>query len=230
MVHLSAHACRPAASAREHNRHGRLGLSAGDRALHDAGQAFDQLMADDGAQRSRCDPIAPIRLRPFRNAALPQVKRRRARTCFQVNPPRYLGMGVEVPDQIDQVAVPWAQMRGISAARRPWIGSPESLLPCRFRRGCPEHVVFSAEEADAPVGGAGDFHQLHAVAMAVAVIWVLVYEADLVHEILVSGRFGWRAAPTPRRRRPGPRESTLGAKFALPIPRRLARAGQPRRV
>lgn len=75
MVHLSAHACRPAASAREHNRHGRLGLSAGDRALHDAGQAFDQLMADDGARRSRCDPIAPIRLRPFRNAALPQVKK-----------------------------------------------------------------------------------------------------------------------------------------------------------
>ena len=155
MVHLSAHACRPAASAREHNRHGRLGLSAGDRALHDAGQAFDQLMADDGAQRSRCDPIAPIRLRPFRNAALPQVKRRRARTCFQVNPPRYLGMGVEVPDQIDQVAVPLgADARDIGGPQ-PWIGSPESLLPCRFRRGCPEHVVFSAEEADAPSAAPG---------------------------------------------------------------------------
>ena len=108
-------------------------------------------------------------------------------------------MGVEVPDQIDQVAVPLgADARDIGGPQGHGLAHRSPCSRADFVGGCPEHVVFSTEEADTP-GGAGDFHQLHAVAMAVAVIWVLVYEADLVHEILVSEDS----------RRPGPRESTL---------------------
>lgn len=91
------------------------------------------------------DSVAPV---PECRAAAGEKGVGRGRV-FQVNPPRYLGMGVEVPDQIDQVAVPLgADVRDIGGPQGHGLAHRSPCCRADFVGGCPEHVVFSTEEAD----------------------------------------------------------------------------------